>query len=227
VAAEARSRGDERPEDQEDDEDHDRVGHAAILVAVPDRSERDDGKAHDLEHDDRERLPEQAAGAPVARGVELRERVGEHRHGSEDPAGRLREEVVRDADDGLVLDPDRPDCRGLRRQDQDHAGPDEEAGQGDDEGRDASLGDHERLEEADRRRDEKGGEDRQPPGPTGIIRPQEQRHHDPADGADEGHGEIDLADQEHEDHPDRDRRDRRHLQQEVREVSLGEERVVE
>ena len=108
VAAEARSRGDERPEDQEDDEDQDRVGHAAILVAVPDGGERDEREPGDLEHDQREGLPVEPAGAPLARGVELRERVGEHRHGSHDPARRLREEVVRDADDGLVLDPDRP-----------------------------------------------------------------------------------------------------------------------
>ena len=70
-------------------------------------------------------------------------------------------------------------------------------------------------------------DDRRPPGPARVVGTQEQRHHDAADRADEGDREVDLADQEHEDDADRDRRDRRHLQQEVREVALGEERVVE
>ena len=66
-----------------------------------------------------------------------------------------------------------------------------------------------------------------PPGPPGVLGTQEERHHDAADRADERDREVDLPDQEHEDDADRDRGDRGHLQEEVGEVALGEERVVE
>ena len=169
----------------------------------------------------------EAAGPPLLRVQELREREGHHDHGRDDPARVVFEEVVGDPDDGVVLDPDRSEVRGLGREDEDDPRPDEQPGERDDERRHAGLRDHERLGEADRRRARQRGHDRRPPGPPGVLRAQEERHHDAANGAHERHRQVDLPDQEHEDDADRDRRDRGHLQEEVGEVALGEERLVE
>ena len=49
----------------------------------------------------------------------------------------------------------------------------------------------------------------------------------PPTALDVGHRQVDLADEQHEHHADGDGGDGRHLQQQVGEVALGEERVVE
>jgi hypothetical protein len=83
------------------------------------------------------------------------------------------------------------------------------------------------LHESDRGCHREPDGDADPPRPARVVGPQQQRHDHAADGADEGDGEVDLADQQDEDDADRDRRDRRHLQEQVREVPLGEEDVLE
>ncbi len=200
---------------------------AAVLVQVPDRRERHNRQADRLQHDQRHRLAREPARAPRDRGPELERGITDDGDHGDDPAPELAQEVVGDPDHGPVLDPDRPGGRVLRREDEDDAGPDQEAGQRDDEGGHAHLRDHERLQQADRRRAEEADADRRPPRPPGIVRTQEERHDNGSHRAHERDGKVDLADQQDEHGPDRDRRDGRHLQEQVREVPLREEVLVE
>ena len=85
------------------------------------------------------------------------------------------------------------------------------------------LRDDHPVEQPDPRTDGEGGHEGGPPGPARSVRPEQQRHHDRPDAADEPDRQIDLGDQEHEHDPDGDRGHPGHLEEQVHEVLRGVE----
>ena len=206
-----------------------RLGHAAILVQVPDRGERDHREPGDLEDDQRERLRRRGRWrVAAARSGAGRARRRPPTTARDDPARPMFDEksfaipmtvsswirIVPTYEAWVVRIRTTPDQM---------SSP---ASVTTNDGTPAFV-----ITSAWRKPivvvHAERGHDRGPPGPPGVVRTQEERHHDAADRAHERHGQVDLPDQEHEDDADRDRGDRGHLQEEVGEVALGEERLVE
>ena len=148
-------------------------------------------------------------------------RVAEGEDDRDHPARVLRQDVVGDVVDLLVLDPDhalRPERL------QDHSLPDEQAGERDHEGRHAEEGDERSLGRSDRTAYRERGKDRDQARVLVTRARQLQLGNDDArDAADVADREVDLADQEHEDDADRDDGHARHLLDQVREVDRAEE----
>ena len=140
----------------------------------------------------------------------------------DDPAGLVREEVVRGVVHRLVLDHDH--ALGLDRL-LDHALPDLVAGERDDERRHADEGDERALEGADQRAHRHGEEDRDDPRDLVPVRESQLRDDDARDAADVADREVDLADQEDEDDAVGEQRHAGHLRDDVAEVAGAEEVV--
>ena len=183
-------------EEEEDPEDHDHLGDAAVLVCVPDGGERDDRKAQGLEDDQHRRLPREPARPAGDRHPQLDRGVRDDDDDRDDPAPELAEEVVCDSDDPVVLNADRPAveyCVVRIRT----TPTDQQTGEGNHERRHTGFV----ITALARARSWWSRAERHRPPPTrpaGIVGSEEQRHHDCSHGADEGDREVDLPDQQHE-----------------------------
>ena len=140
----------------------------------------------------------------------------------DDPAHQRRKVRVRQADDELVAQVDRP---GLAEHVELQADQRERAGERDHERRDAEARDHEPVEQPDERAEPQRGHD--PPASAGVAAVHDQdRHHRGAQAADRSHRQIDLAEQQDEHDADRDGGHGRLLQHQVGEVAGTEEPLV-
>ena len=223
VPAEGGALGDERPDQQQRDDQEQREGHAAVAVADAGRQEGRDGHAHEL---GRRAAPGRAASRPWRRPcmtpLSVPADVGDAHDRGDDPARGLREEVLGDVVDRLVLDHEHA----LRDRLEDDALPDLEAGERDDERRHADERHDRALERADRHARDERSEDRDEPVVLmRAARELELRDDHARDAADVADREVDLTDQEDEDDAVGEQRDPRHLQDDVVEVDRGEEVV--
>ena len=133
---------------------------------------------------------------------------------------RVREEVVGDVVDGVVLDHDHA----LRELAEDEPFPGETAGQRDDERRHAEERHERPLKRSDRDADEDGEQDRD--HTRELVRAPGQLQlgdGDAGEAADEADGEVDLTEQQDEDDPERDRRGSGRLDDQVVEVRGADE----
>ena len=139
----------------------------------------------------------------------------------DDPARVLRQHVVRHVVDLLVLDADH--ALGSEYV-QDHALPDEQSGERDDERRHAHERDERSLGAADRGSAEDCDRDRDQ---TREVVPRARNlqlgDEDSREAADVADGKVDLADQQDEDDADGDHGHAGHLPDQVREVDRAEE----
>ena len=109
---------------------------------------------------------------------------------------------------------------------QEHALPEEEPGERDDERGQADPRDDRALEDADPGAGEQRGGDRGPPRPA-VRRACEVGHDHPAEAGDEPDREVDLAEQQDEDLAHREQAEDRGLDEQVDEVAGGQELRVE
>src|ERR671927_358270 len=134
---------------EDDDEEDDQLdeGNAPRLVAAPDGRKGEAAEEDDPRHG-QDRIPGRQPGTAAAEpGAEARSGKADGEDDGDRPAGVLRQHVVGDVVDLLVLDPDhalRPEVL------QDHALPDEQPREGDDERGNADDGHDRPLEGADR-----------------------------------------------------------------------------
>ena len=155
VAAELGAPEQERPRGEHAEHDQHDPRHALdryepTAVGVADQHEHDpgDAEAGDLQHGQAGRRRDQAARAP-ARLVHPRsyaEQTDDHDH--DDPARGRSEVAAREVVDDLVVDRERS---ALAEDQEHHALPAEQAGQGHDERRQPDPGDDRALDRADRR----------------------------------------------------------------------------
>ena len=138
----------------------------------------------------------------------------------DDPAHAGGEVVRRRLVDPVVLDDDHAShLEDL----QDHALPDEEPGQRDDERRNPHLRNERALCRSDDRDDPERDEDAEPAREVATVGELQRGRSQRGNAAQKADREIDLRDQQHEDDTERDHRHARHLQDDVHEVRRREE----
>ena len=152
VTAEGRALRDPRPEDEQHDHEQERDREAALLVRPVDDAERDRREADDLQRDEHEVVREDPVSPATDHPRQRRDHEQAGRDRRDDVAGGVREEVVRDVVDQRVVDHDHAL---VADRVEDHALPEQEAGERDDERRHADDRDEAALEDPDQGGDER------------------------------------------------------------------------
>src|SRR5581483_5383825 len=227
VPAERRPLREERQQDEEDDEDDagkrqaERGRDHLRVVRDRDDHECDDRNPHGLRD---ERRPVQLGDSRTAGGdplVQDAQRVERRDDDCDDVAPERRKAVAVGVVDPAVLDDDGAP---LLERVEDHALPDEEPTEGDDERRDADDRDDRPLHEADARadrdRDDHGEETRNLVPAAGQLELGDDQRPDAGEVADR---QVDLAEEQHEDDTEREHRRADGLVDEVDHVGGGEE----
>ena len=217
VAAERRALRNPCPEDEEDDHEQEGEWEAAFLVGPDDRAKNRNHEDRELGRDEHEVVGVDPV--PLA-AHDASERAGGEQHGraagDQEPGG-VGEEVVGNVVDRRVLDQDYA-CAADHLQD--HALPQQQSRERDDERRDPDDRNERALHPSDQRGDTDSDRDGDHalhlPAPVWDL---ELCDDHPRDARDEADREVDLAQEQNEDDADRDRRHAGHLGHEVREVA--------